>query len=115
MLRVLRWRRPTPSRSSIRATALPTADDDTPSCRPATVKFRASAALTKAFSDPRLSIREPSLRTTKSAMFGTMIHLSSPRESLSVDYARWHSPPDGIHRMDVMLDANRHTLSWRAN
>ena len=44
MLRVLRWRRRTPSRSSIRATALPTADDDTPSWRPATVKLRASAA-----------------------------------------------------------------------
>jgi len=44
MLRVLRWRRRTPSRSSIRAIALPIADDDTPSCRPAIVKLRASAA-----------------------------------------------------------------------
>jgi hypothetical protein len=35
LLRVLRWKRRTPSRSSIRATALPIADDDTPSCRPA--------------------------------------------------------------------------------
>src|SRR5712671_5009361 len=56
-------RRRTPSRSSIRATALPIADDDTPSCRPATVKLRASAARTKALSDPRLSIREPPFRT----------------------------------------------------
>src|ERR1700733_3136789 len=56
MLRVLRWRRRTPSRSSIAPPACPIADDDTPSCRPATVKLRASAACTKAFSDPRLSI-----------------------------------------------------------
>ena len=61
MLRVLRWSRRTRSRSSIRATALPIADDETPSCRPATVKLRASAARTKAFSDPRLSIRGPSI------------------------------------------------------
>jgi NAD(P)-dependent dehydrogenase (short-subunit alcohol dehydrogenase family) len=30
-----------------------------------------------AFSDPRLSIREPPLRTTKSGMFGTPAHFSS--------------------------------------
>src|SRR4029077_5541963 len=64
-----------------RATALPIADDDTPSCRPASVKLRVSAAWTKAFSDPRLSIREPPLRIIESDMFGTAAHFSNPRES----------------------------------
>src|SRR5260221_13493128 len=64
MLRVLRGKRRTPSRSSIRATDLPIADDDTPSCRPATVKLRVSAARTNALSDPRLSIREPPISDT---------------------------------------------------
>src|ERR1700722_13959579 len=77
MLRVLRWRRRTRSRSSIRATALPIADDETPSCRPATVKLRASAARTKAFSDPGCPSADPPLRTIESDMFGATAHCSS--------------------------------------
>src|ERR1700722_10164312 len=103
MLRVLRWRRRTPSRSSIRDTALPTADDDTPSCRPATVKFRASAARTKAFSDPRLSTCEPPLRTIKSDMFGTMAHFSGFRESLSPASARPHSMAQEVLMTDTYV------------
>src|SRR5438445_3217262 len=83
MLRVLRWKRRTPSRSSIRATDLPIADDDTPSCRPATVKLRVSAARTNALSDPRLSIREPPYRTPMSDMFGIMACFSIGRERSS--------------------------------
>src|ERR1700728_2621800 len=77
MLRVLRWRRRTRSRSSIRATALPIADDETPSCRPATVKLRASAARTKAFSDPGCPSADPPLRTIESDMFRATAHCSS--------------------------------------
>ena len=73
---VSRWKRRAPSPAhSIRAIALPIADDDTPSCRPATVKLRASAARTKALSAPRLSIHRASLRTSKSDMIGTMAHV----------------------------------------
>ena len=56
MLRVLRWNRRTPSRSSSRAIALPTADEEMPSLRPATVKLRVSAASTKVLSAVNLSI-----------------------------------------------------------
>src|SRR5882724_8636212 len=54
-VRVLRWNKRTPSRSSRRATALPMADDERPSWRPASVKLRASAARTKTLRAPRLS------------------------------------------------------------
>src|ERR1700721_325518 len=84
MLRVLRWRRRTRSRSSIRATALPIADDDTPSCRPATVKLRASAARTKAFSDPRLSIRGPSIADNRVRYVWTYGPLFKLRKPLSL-------------------------------
>jgi Enoyl-(Acyl carrier protein) reductase len=59
------------------------ADDDTPSCRPATVKLRVSAARTNALSDPRLSIREPPFRTPVSDMFGIMACFSNVRERSS--------------------------------
>jgi hypothetical protein len=36
--------------------AFPTAEDETPSCRPAMVKLRKSAACTKALSQARLSM-----------------------------------------------------------
>jgi len=54
--------------------------------------------LNKAFSDPRLSIREPPQRTFKSDMFGTMAHFSNLWESSSLASA------SGIHRLDVVLD-----------
>src|SRR5216683_2400791 len=65
-VRVLRWNKRTPSRSSRRATALPMADDERPSWRPASVKLRASAARTKTLRAPRLSkfIRRPCCPTS---------------------------------------------------
>src|SRR6476660_5650527 len=110
-MRVLRWRRRTRSRSSIRATALPIADDETPSCRPATVKLRASAARTKAFSDPRLSIREPPFWTLRSDMFGTMAQFSNLRESPSS--VQGHIMKDWIHEQPRRLD-HRWTYRYRA-
>src|SRR5450830_1408047 len=59
MVRVERWNRRTLSRSSRRLMALPMADADTPSCRPAAVKLRVSAACTKALSELRLSMDFP--------------------------------------------------------
>ena len=53
-----------------------------------------------AFSDPRLSIREPPLRTIKSDVFGTMAHFSNPRESSSLHRPGLHN---GIDYYDSRL------------
>lgn len=55
MQRVFLWNKRTPSRCSKRATHLPIADDDNPSCRPASVKLQVSAARKKTFKAARLS------------------------------------------------------------
>ena len=52
------------------------------------------------FSDPRLSIREPPLRTIKSDMFGTMAHFSNLRESSSLHRPGLHN---GIDYCDPRL------------
>src|SRR5450830_664936 len=56
ILRVLRWNNRTRSRSSMRAMLLPTADDDTPRIRPASVKLRVSATCTNIEIPLRLSM-----------------------------------------------------------
>jgi hypothetical protein len=59
MLRVLRWNRRTPRRSSSRATLLPMAEAETPSARPAATKLRVSATCTNTLNPLRLSMTAP--------------------------------------------------------
>src|SRR5450830_1364714 len=74
--RVLRWNSRTPSRVSMRATLLPTADDDRPSSRPVAEKLPLSATCTNMAIPPKLSIRSP-FTTFVSDMLISLAHFSS--------------------------------------
>src|SRR3982751_3911430 len=83
---------------------LPTADDDSPNCRPVSVKLRVSATCTNIEIPPRLSITvsreilpattQSRLRTFLSNIFGTLAHFSSSVQFL-------HSHPRSKHPRSI--------------
>jgi hypothetical protein len=70
------------------------------------VKLRASAARTKALSDPRLSIHKTPFRTSVSDIFGTMARFSNPWEH-PFWVQRRDRPPSGDGPADQNLVLSR--------